>query len=177
MKIEVMGHRSAVSPGLPPIPFPSVELPEYSYPLTRIQVSQKEPPMHGKHSSGVWWYQGEITQYLYDASWCRICWTHLFRRDIHAYIHTSLVLNDEMTYVQNSELIVMTHQPPQLSCWVVSEPVCVCVMSFQLNLVLHNSLIPNSLVGFRPFTTPEIIWKQNTLGKIQGKIHTLYNVE
>ena len=44
----------------------------------------------------------------------------------------------------------MTHKPTQLFSLVWSGQVGVCVIGLQLDFLLHSSLIPDSLVGFRP---------------------------
>ena len=54
----------------------------------------------------------------------------------------------------------MAHQPTQLLSRVWSGTVGVCVIGLQLNFLLHSSVIPNSLVGFRPpyDSTVELGW-------------------
>ena len=54
----------------------------------------------------------------------------------------------------------MTHQPTQLLSRVGLGTVGVCVISLQLDFVLHSSLIPDSLVGFSPpyDSTVELSW-------------------
>ena len=54
----------------------------------------------------------------------------------------------------------MTHQPTQLLSRVVSGPVCVCVISLQLDSLLHSSLVPDCLVGSMPpyYSTVELGW-------------------
>ena len=52
----------------------------------------------------------------------------------------------------------MTHQPTQLNCLLGSEPVGVWVISLQLKVSLHSSLIPNSLIwsGLGPLATQQL---------------------
>ena len=55
-------------------------------------------------------------------------------------------------------LKAMTHQPTQLLSRIGSGPVGVCVIGLQLDVFLHSSLIPDSMVGSGPPTTQQLSW-------------------